>query len=231
MMNSIPSYVRAFNATSMHDAIHLADQALREENVTVAVWRNRVESFSSDEKQKIDSAIENILLADHHRLPCISGYGDFQMLDYRLHSPAPTIYSKKSHPAFDPNHFPFDDYVPLTSGDKSFLRWNFGSVTGGIRCEKGYNNTAIHQDPSNIDEHDLESQKLFYGVHTRFIENIQGSPTAFAVDDDGNDVYDLPQGAGAFFLTDGYLEKAAYHMATEDGGKLRLLQIIDLFPR
>jgi hypothetical protein len=57
------SYVRAFNAASMAEAIKLADEALRIDGVTVAVWKNYADIIPPEFHECVDKNIPRTFMA------------------------------------------------------------------------------------------------------------------------------------------------------------------------
>ena len=233
------SYVREFNAASLSDALILADQALRMDGVTVAVWKNRVESLALNEQiarqTKIDTLVRDafssrIKHAKHMlgNLGYIVLYGDVrdesnEVLTYFYESP----YSNSQSLPVGLNIKRINLFSAV---ELSLLQDKFEKAKSFIRLERHYNNLIIHKD-KGYPKCKIQSDLLFQGVDVRMIEILCGDGTIFYKNNCGHDSYHLAFGAAAFCHPAYMGEKSAFHGAAHDKGEKRAVVLTDFLVR
>lgn len=172
-MSSIPSFVREFNAASMTEAVIAADQALRKDGITVAIWKN----FA-------DVAVTPELRA--HWQNIIERLNDENEKTSRRHIA----------------HFFDDRHEGQVERDVPFIGQNLRDkfqVKGYINKSFSLIRTQMHQDTAQQDIYKDDPSLLFSGNPFRLLFNLEGRPTEFYKERKRRDPYVLPEGALAFF--------------------------------
>ena len=187
------SYVREFNAASMAEAIKLADEVLRIDGVTVAVWKNYADIMPAEFHTWVKEMVEDMNEHNNQTLD--------QWCKKNISEKDQSNLSKLI--CFWGNGILSDFFV---NGE---IRKHFSSVV-----------TLIHQDGSLSVNDDKNSRLPFKGNPIRALYNVEGRPTEFMLDEHGTDIYPLPKGSLGFFkyklLYSGGCSEAAWHRGVDE---------------
>lgn len=222
-----PSYVRSFQAASFPEAIDKVGQILaRDDQVTVALWRNRVESLSHDQLCERQESIRKLAaLSARETTKTASGIAaafNYVTLTFMLERGGVAFLDDYDFKANTSMTHPFlssiDPYLPLPQPELDYLRSNFKESTGFL-AHHSYEFDevlSIHRDRICA-----ASVANWHYSALRVIEPLWGSSTRFYADRNGRAPYDVPEGSMAFFLSARAGDKAAWHSATHINGKDR----------
>jgi hypothetical protein len=193
MSSVVPFYVREFNAASISEAIQAADQALRKDGVTVAVWRNFSDQITPELRRHWVDIIQqhNYENARTSRRHCVHYFDDGDSADFE-------------------KDLPFCDHRAKSNFRiKGFLQKSFSLVK-----------INIHQDEMESAMCKDDASKPCYGNPFRSIYNLEGRPTHFYENEKQLNPYPLPKGAMAFVNykkeEDEVCNKAAWHSGVDN---------------
>ena len=245
MSAAIPFYVREFNAASMGEAIHLADHALREDGVTVAVWKNFAQSFGDDIQRQRKKLLHDFMNEAESCIGkgSISRYNDsFQAVQNGVNIYLPELFAQitiADKPQYSVSQISQDFLVHRSQfiypemyrglALSSLMSWQPPSctITSWLSYELGYTrNEDIHVD-SVIDNQNTNNSLLFLGQSVRVITNLSGTPTEFFSNEQGDDVYTLPAGSLSIHKSSDPVQKA-WHRAKPCAGKPRVVSVMNL---
>ena len=222
---NIPHYVREFNAASMAEAIHLADQALREEGVTVAVWRDRIKR-PTNKRNIFNFTIDSLQseVGTHQsdaRFICYQN----SIIDNTSGWRGEKVVGNKIS---DLGYLDNDSLVVFEADEIAEINNFFSTAHSFLRVDiNNEDGFTVHQDEMSFYP-PVNEGDLFFGGVARMLENLEGSPTEFYLNEAREDPYRLPLGAASFTLSRQFSDKSAWHDSTPSHGKVRIVHMVNL---
>ena len=233
------SYVREFNAASLSDALILADQALRMDGVTVAVWKNRVESLNPEDRKNRQNLIDRFIEAGKRKV--LPGHvttekDEKARLFFSPHTSSDFLKAERYDlyagnqykPIYTSIGIGLNQYLPYTQEELDFLKGSFKNVDGYLEYQHNMDNIFTHRDSKKCPDSFGDHTVLFNGGHVRILETLKGEITIYFKNEAEDEPYSPPVGSMAFHLPSYTGEKSAFHTAPPALGLCRVILYTDL---
>lgn len=233
------SYVREFNAASLAEALILADRALRMDGVTVAVWRNRVESLNPEDRKYRQNLINRFIDAGKRKI--LPGHVTTEkdekarllfkphiLSDFLAVERYDRVYDDKFEPVLKSIGIPLEDYLPYLPQEIDCLKELFESFEGYLEYQHNMDNIFTHRDGKKCPKSYGMQDVLFYGGHVRILETLKGEITIYFKNEAECEPYSPPEESMAFHLPSYTEKKSAYHTAPPALGLCRGILYTDV---